>query len=110
MTTMGMQSSAALATPVAQLVRPGLRWERDHRGLAGDAGIGVGGVAGNLLVADGDEVDRAFGQRSEHGDVGVAAKAEDMLDAAALEEIDQVLGDGLVARVPCHGHHATSRW
>ena len=90
---MGVQSSAALATPVAALVRPGPRWVSSTDALAGHPRIAVGGVRGDLLVPDVDEVDLAVGHRREHGDVGVPAQAEDMRDAAALEVADQLMGN-----------------
>ena len=57
MTTIGMQSSAALATPVAQFVSPGLRWLSSTDASAGDACVAVGGVRRDLLVADVHELD-----------------------------------------------------
>jgi hypothetical protein len=70
---MGIESSAALATPVAALVS-----------------------RGDLLVPGVDELDPAAArQRREHGDVGMAAEAEDMLDAARLEVLHEQVGDGV---------------
>ncbi len=50
-TTIGVQSSAALATPVAQFVRPGLRCRKINRCLTGHASISIRGMACNLLVS-----------------------------------------------------------
>ena len=66
--------------------------EQDGRS-SGHPRIGVGGMRGDLLVPHADEVDLAVGHRREHGDVGVAAQAEDMRDAAALEVADQLMGN-----------------
>jgi hypothetical protein len=41
-----------------------------------------------------DELDLpAFRKRREHGDVGVAAQSEDVLDAASFQVLDQLMGD-----------------
>ena len=65
-----------------------------HCGSAGDSGVAVGGVGGDLLVPDVDELDRAAGHRREDGDVGVPAQPEDVTDTAALEGADELLGSG----------------
>ncbi len=93
MTTIGMQSSAALATPVAALVRPGPKMGQQHRGLAGHTRIAVRGVRGDLLVPDVDEVQLAVGHRRKHGDVGVAAQPEDVRDPARFEIPDELVRD-----------------
>ena len=54
---MGQRSAWAVATPVTRLVTPGPeRGEADTR-LARDAGVGVSGHGGRLLVTDVDELE-----------------------------------------------------
>jgi hypothetical protein len=64
-----------------------------HGGLLLDPRIAVGGVRGDLLVTHIDELDRAVGQGGQHGDVGVAAQAEQVADAPVLEVFHQLVGD-----------------
>ncbi len=63
-----------------------------HRGLAGDPGVAVGGMGGNLLMANIDKADGAFFERRQHRDIGVAAEAEDMFDASFFEVSYQLMG------------------
>ena len=88
-TTIGIESSAALATPVAALVRPGPEVRHQHADLARGARVTVGGVRGDLLVAGRDEADLALAERVEKPDDGVAAQPEDHLDAEALEVVGE---------------------
>ena len=88
-TTIGIESSAALATPVAALVSPGPRCVSSDAGLARRARVAVGGVRGDLLVARRDEADAALAERVEERDDRVAAQPEDHLDAEALEVLGQ---------------------
>ncbi len=97
MTTIGMQSRAAFATPVAALVSPGLRWLRTTEARPADACVSVRGVGGDLLVTHVDEVDPAVGHGREHGDVGVPAEAEDAGDATPFEVLDELFGRGRMA-------------
>ena len=63
---------------------------RQHdAGLARRARVAVGGMRGDLLVAGRDEPDAALAERVEKADDGVAAQAEDHLDAEALEVFGQ---------------------
>ena len=80
----------------------------DHRRPAGDAGVAVGGVGGDLFVAHVDEVDRAVGHRREDGDVGVPTQPEDMADAAPFEVGDELFGDGRMGRI--HGRPPPPYW
>ena len=66
MTTIGIESSAALATPVAALVRPGPEMGQQHARLAGRARVAVGGVRRDLLVPRADVADAAPPERVEH--------------------------------------------
>ena len=54
---------------------------QQHRSLALGARVAVGHVRRDLLVARIDELDPAARERCEHGDIGVPAQAEDVLDA-----------------------------
>ena len=64
-------------------------------------------MAGDLLVANGDEFDGASSQRRKHCNIRVTAKSEDVLHVSAFEEVDYVLGDRLSFNF--HSvHHATS--
>ncbi len=96
-----MQSSAALATPVAALVSPGPEVREQHRGFARDARVAIGGMRGDLLVAHVDEFDAAPRHGGQHGDVGVAAEAEHVAHAALLQVAHQVIGD-------CVSHYIVS--
>ena len=66
---------------------------QQHRRLARDARVAVGGMRGDLLVAHVDELDPALRHGRQHGDVRVAAQAEDVAHAAPLEVAHQVIGD-----------------
>ena len=83
-----------MATPVTAFVMPGPTWLSTHAGSAGDAGVAVGGVGGDLLVADDDERDRLLAIARQQRDVGVPAEPEDVTDTAALEGADELLGSG----------------
>ena len=64
-TTIGIESSAAFATPVAALVRPGPEMRQQHADLAGRARVAVGGMRRDLLVPRRDEADPALAERVE---------------------------------------------
>jgi hypothetical protein len=71
----------------------GAQVRQDHgRRLAG-ARVAVGDVRRDLLVARVDELQLAVGHLGQHRDVGVAAQAEDVRDAALLEVAHELLGD-----------------
>ena len=74
---------------------PGTQVRQQHRRLARDARVAVGGVRGHLLVAHVDEFDAAARHGGQHGDVGVAAQAEHVAHAALLQVAHQVIGDGV---------------
>src|SRR5690606_3724570 len=57
--------------------------EYDRR-LFAHARITVGRMRGDLLVARVDETDRAAFEGGQNGNIGVAAQAENVLDAAIL--------------------------
>ena len=65
-----------------------------NRSAARNTRIGIRRVACDLFVTHGDEINRAFGQCGQHGDVCVAAQAKDMLDLAPLQEINNMFCDG----------------
>ncbi len=67
---------------------------QQHRGLVRRPRVAVRRVRGDLLVPRVDELDLpALRQRGQHGDVGVAAEAEDVLDASRLEILHQLVGN-----------------
>ena len=102
MTTIGIESSAALATPVAALVRPGAKMRQDDAGLAGHARVAVRGVRGDLFVSGRDESHPALAERIEHADDGVSAEAEDHLDPKLLEIVGDLIGrDAGASRENC---------
>ena len=73
---------------------PGRQVRQQHRRLLRRARVAVGRVRGDLLVPRVDELDLlALRQRGEHGDVRMAAEAEDVLDAARLEVLHQLVRD-----------------
>ena len=80
---------------------PGTEVAEDHRRSAGDSGVAVGGVGGDLFVTHVDELDRAVGHRRENGDVGVPAQPEDVADATPFEMADELLGNGRMGLI--HG-------
>ena len=98
--TSGTESIAAVSTPVTALVMPGTDVQQHDTGLAGRAGVAVGRVRRRLLVPGDDEPDVAAPHRVQQRDVGVAAQAEDVLDAVRLELGDHRLrrGDRVVPR------------
>ena len=60
-------------------------------GLAGDPGVAVGGVRGDLLVADVDDVDALVDAAVVDVDDVAAAEGEDHVDPLGLERLgDQV--------------------
>ena len=63
---------------------------QNHRRASLHPRIGIGGVAGDLLVANRNKFNRAFGQCGQHGNVGMATKPEDMAYLAAFETITNV--------------------
>src|SRR5437773_9734661 len=66
---------------------------REHyRGLLFRPRIAVGHVGGDLLMANVDEFDPALLHLREHGDVGVAAQAEHVLDATGFQVLHQLTG------------------
>jgi hypothetical protein len=62
--------------------------QQDYAGFPRGAGVSVGGVGGRLLVPGDHELDRAAGQRVQHGDVGVAAGAEHVAHVVPLQQRD----------------------
>ena len=64
---------------------------QQHRSLALGARVAVGHVRRDLLVARIDELDPAARERCEHGDVGVSAQAEDVLDAPLLQVFHELV-------------------
>ena len=73
---------------------PRAQVRKKHRCLAGRARVTIGGVGRDLLVPAVDELDLlALRQRRQHSDVGVAAQAENVLDAARLEVADELFSD-----------------
>ena len=75
-------------------------------GLAGDARVAVGGVRGDLLVADVDDVDALVDAAVVDVDDVAAAEREDHVDALGLERLgdempagDEFRGVGVPARV-----------
>jgi hypothetical protein len=58
-------------------------------------------VGGDLLVPRVDELDLRVLQRREDRDVGVAAQAEQVFDAAVLEVLDQLFGNELLHGESC---------
>jgi hypothetical protein len=65
-----------------------------HPRLARRAGVAVGGVRRNLLVARADVADAAAAERVEQADDGMAGEAEDDLDTQPLEVLgEQVRGE-----------------
>ena len=81
---------------------------QQHGGLLLRPRVTVGHVRGDLLVAHVDKLDPAVGKSSEDGDIGVAAKAEHMLNAARLQVLDQLmrylLFHGYLLLGPCLPH------
>ena len=76
----------------------GAQVAHDHRGLVGDAGVAVGGGGSNGLVAHANILDLlAAGQGVQHADDGMAAQAEQLGDAAALQVVDQQVGNKFLA-------------
>ena len=61
-------------------------------GLAGRAGVALGGVAGGRLVAHQDVADGAVVEGVVHRQAGAPGDAEDGVDARALERADQGVG------------------
>jgi hypothetical protein len=53
----------------------------------------IGRVRGDLLVADVDELDAALRHCREHGNVRVAAQAENVADTAALQVAHEMIGN-----------------
>ena len=89
MTTMGMESREALATPVMHVGQAGAQVAHGHGGLVGDPGVAVGGGGGDGLVPGADIVQLlAAGQGVQHADDRVAAQAEDILHVPPLQVID----------------------
>ena len=64
-------------------------------------------MACDLFVSNGDEVNRAFRQRCQNGDVCVATQAKNMLHFPPLEEVNDVFSNGLAGYVQSI-HYATS--
>ena len=75
--------------------------EYNRRCLLG-TGIAVCRMSRDLFVAGVDEFDGAFFQRCEHGDIGVTAQAEDVLNTAVFQVFDQLVGNQLF--------HCCLRW
>ncbi len=76
-------ASGGIGQPGAQMR------QHDRRGVLRTR-VAVGDVRGDLLVARVDELDGAAVQLRQHGDVGVSAQAEDVLDAAIREVLHQL--------------------
>ena len=71
---------------------PGTQVRQHDRRLVRRPRVAVRRVRGDLLVPRIDELDLlALRQRREHGDVRVAAQAEDVLDAAGFEILHQLI-------------------
>ena len=82
--------------PGGRIGQPGAEVAQHHCRPAGEPGVAVGGMGGDLLMTDVDEADGTLFQGRQHGDVGVPAQPEDMLQAAPFEIIDKQLGNGFV--------------
>ena len=106
MTTIGIESSAALATPVQAFVKPGPEMREQHARLAGRARVAVGGVRRHLLVPRRHEANPALPERVEERDDRVAAQAEDHLDAEPLEILGQQVRRDRVSRCSRFGRIA----
>ena len=83
---MGIESSAALATPVDALRQSRPEVTQHDRGSMLRARIAVGRVRGDLFMPGIDEFYRlALGEFREHSDIRMTAQAEDVFHAAMLE-------------------------
>jgi hypothetical protein len=98
----GTESSAAVATTGDCVHQARTDVGQEYAGLAGGAGVAVGGVRGGLLVPGDDELDGARTDRVEQCDVRVAAGAEDILDAVGLQ-----LGDHRLRPGQARHHHCS---
>ena len=80
-------------------------------GLAGHARVAVGGVRGDLLMADVDDLDALVDAAVVDVDDVAAAEREDRVDALGLQRLgDQVAaGDRFRCRVRWLGHSGSSR-
>ena len=100
--SIGLSARKALATPVTASVVPGPGGDDRAAGLAGDARVAVGGVGGDLLVADVDDLDALVDAAVVDVDDVAAAEGVDHVDALGLQRLgDQVTaGDRFRHRAP----------
>ena len=56
-------------------------------------------MACDLLMPDGDEINRAFAKSSQYRDIGVAAQAKHVFDFASFQKVDDVFCDGFAVHL-----------
>jgi hypothetical protein len=89
---------------VTRFVAPGPLVRHAHAGLAGGAGVALGGEAAALLVAGQDGADLGLGERLVDLHARAAGVGEDDFDAVAFEGLDEdVAAQHHRRRLPCRG-------
>src|SRR5690606_20020571 len=77
--------------------QPRAEMGEDHAGPPGGPGVPVGGMAGDLLVSDVDELDRRVLEGRQDGDVGVTAEPEDVTNSTLRQVPDEMLSNCVTA-------------